>query len=159
MVNILRSKLPQPVLNDMYEKILQQAMTMNKASCGNLQILNKKDQSLEIVVSSGLSSQFLNYFKKVETHDGTVCARALRMRKTVFVPELAMDQFFTPHLKITSLEGIHSVQSTPLISQTGQLIGIISMHYKLPRRHLDAELSKFESFCITTADMIETYLN
>jgi GAF domain-containing protein len=142
----------------MYEKILQQAMTMNKASFGNLQILNNRDQSLEIVASSGLSQQFLNYFKKVEGHDGTVCARALRMRKTVFVPDLATDNFFAPHSNIARVEGIHSVQSTPLISQSGKLIGVISMHYKLPR-HPASGVSKFEKFCSHTADMIESYLN
>jgi GAF domain-containing protein len=159
MVNILKNKLPRHVLDSMYEKILQQAMTINKASCGNLQIINNRDQSLEIVVSSGLSSQFLDHFKKVQTHDGSVCARALRTRKTIFVPDLSTDQFFAPHLTIARIEGIHSVQSTPLISQSGKLIGVVSMHYKLPRRHMDNDHSKFEKFCSNTADMIETYLN
>ncbi|HEY1872153.1 MAG TPA: GAF domain-containing protein [Chitinophagaceae bacterium] len=158
MVNILRSKLPQPVLDNMYEKILQQAMTINRASCGNVQILNKHDQSLQIVVSVGLSSQFLDHFNKVGKHDGSVCARALQTRKTVFVPDLGTDEFFAPHLEIARTEGIHSVQSTPLISRAGQLIGIVSIHYKLPRIP-DTEFSKFEIFCSNMADMIETYLN
>lgn len=159
MVNILRSKLPQPVLNNMYEKILRQAMMINRASCGNMQILNKHDQSLEIVISVGLSGQFLEHFKKVGTHDGSVCARALQARRTIFVSDLSTDEFFVPHLKIALAEGIRSVQSTPLISRTGQLIGMVSTHYKLPRRHADTEFSKFEIFCGNTADMIEAYLN
>jgi GAF domain-containing protein len=143
----------------MYEDILNRAMTMNKASAGNLQILNKNDESLEIVVSSGLSSQFVNHFTKVNAHDGSVCARAMRTRKTAVVEDLSEDKFFAPHLQVALNDGIHSVQSTPLISKTGQFVGIISVHFKLPRHRLQTKLLNFENFCGKTADMIESYLN
>ena len=143
----------------MYWDILHRAMIINKASAGNVQILNKQDESLEIVISSGLSSQFLSHFTKVNTYDGSVCARAMHTGKTVFVKDLSEDKFFAPHLPIALREGIHSVLSTPLISSNGQFVGIVSMHYKLPRRRLQNELLDFEKFCGKTADMIEGYLN
>jgi len=159
MINILKTRLPEDALKTMYDDILRRAMTMNKASAGNLQILNKNDDSLEIVVSSGLSTRFLNHFTKVNASDGSVCARAMRTRKTVIVEDLSADKYFSPHLSIALHDGIHSVQSTPLISHKGQFVGIVSVHYKLPRRRVQTELLNFEYFCSKTADMIEGYLN
>ncbi len=55
MINIFKNKLPVAELNEILDNLLQQAMMMNKARAGTLQIINNEKYSLEVAASSGLS--------------------------------------------------------------------------------------------------------
>lgn len=155
MINILRRKLSVPELNEMLDNFLQQAMMLNKTKAGTLQIINNEEYSLDIAASSGLSRAFIDHFKKVTINDGSVCARALKKGKTIFIENLIQDKSFAPHLTVALENNIHAVQSTPLISSNGNIVGMISTHYKLPHNPSKFELTSFENFCRIAADKIE----
>ena len=155
MINLLKTKLPESALTEMYEKILQQAMMMNKTKTGTLQIINNSTRSLEIVYSIGLSKKFVEHFQKVEANDGSVCGQSLKMVKSVYIMDLTNDKEFQPHLKFAIHDGVYSVLSTPMISAKGKVFGIVSTHFKLPRKLTKTELSRFETFCGNAADNIE----
>ena len=155
MVNLLKRKLPETALNEMYENILHQGMMLNKTKTGTLQIINNKEHSLEIVYSAGVSKKFVDHFKIVEAGDGSVCGRALKNGQSIYVSDLTQDESFVPHLKIALHDGIRAVQSTPLISKNGKVIGILSTHFKLPKKLSKTELTLFENFCQKAADNIE----
>src|SRR6266498_2005151 len=133
MINILRSKAPKEVLSDMYENILLQALLINKTKTGTLHIINNSEHSLELVFYTGLTKEFADHFKIVTPEDGSICGRALKTGRSVFIPDLSRDESFAPHMKYVIESGIRSVQSTPLISRKENVIGVLSTHYKLPR--------------------------
>src|ERR1700721_914472 len=51
--------------------------------------------------------------------------------------------------------GAYAVQSTPLISRSGQLVGMFSTHYRNPRRPTDRELRLLDVLSRQAADLIE----
>ena len=154
MINILKKKLSESELTEVLDNLLQQAMMMNKTKAGTLQLLNKNTHTLELVTSSGLSPEFIDHFKTVTIDDGSVCGRALENGETVFIEDLTKDEAFARHLNLALQNNIVAVQSTPLISSNGLIVGMISTHFNSPRKMTKNNFEEFESFCQEAADKI-----
>lgn len=70
--------------------------------------------------------------------DGSACVRALRKRDPIIVEDVLLDEQFVPCRAIVARAGIRAVQSTPLISTSGALVGVVSTHF--PASHRPTEL-------------------
>lgn len=95
---------------------------------GNLQLMDWKLGHLEIAAQRGFSRQFLERFRIVKRTDDCACGRAFHLRDTVVVEDVANDPAFLSLREAAQQAGFRSVQSTPLISRSGALLGIISTH-------------------------------
>ena len=51
--------------------------------------------------------------------------------------------------------GIHACQTTPLITRTGNLVGMISTHWRTRHQPSENDLSQFDILARQVADMIE----
>jgi GAF domain-containing protein len=158
MVSILRSKIDETSFQSTLNDILREAMKINRAKLGNMQIINNQNNWLEIVAQRGFTSEFVEHFKFVTVDDGSICGRAMKSRRSVFVDDVNADSDFFPHLKFANDAGFRAVISTPLISSQGNIIGIISNHFSLPHRFTKDELLRFEKFCSDAADKIEKFI-
>jgi GAF domain-containing protein len=65
------------------------------------------------------------------------------------------DPLFAPHRHIASSAGFRAVQSTPLFGRGGDLLGMISTHFKRPHRPSDRELRLTDLYARLAAEMIE----
>ena len=107
---------------------LEEALVITRQMQGNVQFVEWRAGYLEIVAHRGFSTEFLTTFQRVRSSDGCACGRALLQRRTVLVHDVYYDKRF-PALRAVGQEaGFISVQSTPLISSNGALLGIISTH-------------------------------
>jgi PAS domain S-box-containing protein len=61
----------------------------------------------------------------------------------------------TPALDVLLAAGVRAVQSTPLVGRSGQLVGMLSAHYRAPRRPLDRDLRVLDLLARQAADWIE----
>lgn len=111
------------------------------ARFGNVQLVDWKSGSLEIKSQCGFDAEFLNFFGRVKLQDGSACARALRNRSSIIIEDVMLDPQFGPCCEIILRAGIRAVQSTPLISSSGALVGILSTHFALPHRPTDRQMS------------------
>ena len=159
MIETLRKKLHGPELYEVLDNLLQQAMMMCETKAGTFQLINKTNNSLEIVTSFGLSEEFITHFRFVNCYDGSVCGRALAKGETVFIPDLTSDRSFARHLNLALQNNIRSVQSTPLISSSNQIVVMISVHFMTPKKISKINLQEFESFCKKAADKIEELIS
>jgi GAF domain-containing protein len=135
VIQIERSDKVQSVTH----ALLQRALRITGATLGNVQLANwSADGSLRIAAQEGFRDEFLNFFERVQMDDHCACARALRRSEVVLVPDIALDPEFGPCADIVARAGVRAVQSTPLISSSGALIGIVSTHF--PRHHRPTDL-------------------
>jgi PAS domain S-box-containing protein len=112
--------------------VLKSSMEITGADKGNIQLLNTATGKLEIAAQEGLEGPFLDYFKDVDETGSSACGQALCTRKRVIIEDVEEDPAFAPHRKVAAEAGIRSVQSTPLISRTGELLGVLSTHHGHP---------------------------
>lgn len=113
----------------MLESALDAALEASDAQMGNVQI--KTPDGLRIVAQRGFSAAFLEFFSCV-TDAHCACGSALARGARVLVDDVASDPIFcgTDAGRTMIDAGALAVQSTPLVSSSGEVLGMVSTHYR-----------------------------
>ncbi|WP_165235406.1 ATP-binding protein [Aquisphaera insulae] len=137
-------------------EIVDAAIVLTIADMGNIQLLDRASSTLRIVASRGFEAPFLEFFDAV--HDGqTACGSAMRSGERVIIGDVTASPVFEgqPALDAMLGAGARDVQSTPLIGRSGQLVGMLSTHYRVPRVPSDRDLHVLDQLARQAADWIE----
>lgn len=137
-------------LND----ILKVAIEISGADKGKIQLLDAEAGALVIRAHSGFDEPFLKFFSHVT--GGGAGALAMQTRNRVIVEDILESDVLGPDALDALLDaGVRSVQSTPLKSSSGALLGIISTHFSTPRRPSEQELRLMDLLARQAADYLE----
>ena len=136
------------------DNLLTMALLMHRTNMGIIQLLDRKTGFLKIVAQQGFNASFLENFKEVSANDNTACGRALHTREIVVIDDVTADPLFTAHKKIAIYAGFRSVQSTPLICREGDILGVLSTHFRTPRKFSEEELKSLREYGQHSADVI-----
>jgi PAS domain S-box-containing protein len=141
---------PQPLL----QGIMDAAVAIMVADRGTLQVV--QEDSLRIVAQCGHDQQFLDFFTSAETRASAYCEAMLR-RERVVIPDVEESPLFlgTPSLVALRQAGVRAIQSTPLVSRTGTLLGIITTQWGIPHYPDEHDLWRIDLLARQAADMIE----
>jgi PAS domain S-box-containing protein len=146
---MLASTELQPLL----EEVLNAIISLQKADFGNIQLYNMESQTLEIVAQRGFQQDFLDHFRSVHD-DGAACGRAMQGRERIIIEDVQTDPKFEPHRAIAASAGFRAVQSTPLFTCGGELVGMISTHFRQPHRPSEHELRFTDLYAVHAAELI-----
>ena len=124
--------------------LLHRAVDLSQTNFGNVQVMSWTAGCLEIKAQRGFDEGFLRYFERVRIEDGSACARALRSRDAIVIEDIMADEEFSPCRQVVSHAGIRAVQSSPIISSSGALLGIVSTHFAAPHRPTRIELRELQ---------------
>ncbi len=138
-------------------KILQAAIKLTSADKGNIQLLDPISKTLRIVAQKGFEQPFLDFFAHVGLQEAAVCGTALRFLERVIVEDVTKSQIFrgTPALGVLLDAGVRAVHSTPLITGTGHVIGMISIHYRTPWHPTPQQLAQLDQLLAKSVDILE----
>jgi len=116
------------------DDLLDQAIAVMDADFGNIQLLDRNDNRLRIVASRGFESEFLEFFAVVGGDDHSACAFALAASDRVVISDINISPFFVGKRSGEVLRDakVRAVQSTPLVHADGNLLGMISIHWRDP---------------------------
>ncbi len=87
------------------------------------------EDELAIVAQRGLSADFLKTFQRVRRDDASACGRALCLGVPVVIMNVEEDADFAVFRQEAKSAGFRAVQSTPMITGRGDLLGIVSTHF------------------------------
>lgn len=137
-------------------EVLATALKITGADKGNIQLLHANGV-LKIEAQHGFSEHFLDFFSSVRKGDDAACGEAFARGERVVVEDIERSPIFagTPALKILLADGVRAVQSTPLMSRNGAVIGILSTHYATPRQPNERDLRLIDLLARQAADLIE----
>jgi PAS domain S-box-containing protein len=143
-------------MKGLLEDMVDAAITITHAAKGNLQLFDPSTGTLSIAASRGFSKEWVAFFQTVHS-DPAVCAQAMRAKSRVIVQDVRTSPVFagTPARDIQLNDGILAVQSTPLLSRSGELLGIISTHFSQPHAPGESELHWLDLLCRQAADLLE----
>lgn len=135
---------------ELTKSALKRCLAITGQALGNVQLVDWEMGWLEIVAQRGFHLDFLNSFRRVSTRDACACGRALLRRDTVVIDDITTDREFSPFKAVAERAGFKAVQSTPLMSSNGAIVGIISTHGDCsPNRH---HLEQIKSLAQETAN-------
>jgi PAS domain S-box-containing protein len=136
-------------------QVLDASIAMHRADFGNIQVYNPAIGALEIVAQRGFKQDFLDAFRIVDMEDESACARSMRQGKQVTIEDVEKDPAYVPYREMAAAAGYRAVQSTPLVSRRGDLIGMLSTHFRHPHLPTDRELRMLDLYARQAADVIE----
>lgn len=114
-------------IDEKIQVALRDVVALHGAEMGNVQ-LPGRDGQLVIVAARNLTLAFLKMFERVAIDSGTVCGRAARAGKPVFVADVRTDADFQPYVELADSVPFRSVLSFPLVTSGGELVGMVSAH-------------------------------
>lgn len=137
--------------------IVEAAISVTGADKGNLQLRDDRSGALTIAAQSGFDATFLKFFDQVTDEPAARGAAAASGDERVVIEDVRQSDVFagTAALKVLLMADVQAVQSTPLVSGRGQLLGMISTFYKNPYRPTDRQLMFVDILARQAADYIE----
>lgn len=162
---LLQSISMELILEDniqtLYEKIIEAAMKIMHSEYASMQMLHNdecKGDKLQLLAFRGFNPEAAKFWEWVYAEDaGSTCGEALRIGKRVIASNVEESEFMknTEDLEVYMQTGIYAVQTTPLHSRSGNIIGMISTHWSKPHEPLESELRYLDLLARQAADLIE----
>ncbi len=140
---------------ELLSEILDAGLEITAADMGNIQLLDDSGRP-RIVAHHGFNAAFLEFFGDV--HNGVAaCGSALQKGERVIVEDVAGSPIFagTPAREAMLAAEARAVQSTPLVSRSGKVLGMFSTHYSRQQRPTERELRILDLLARQAADLIE----
>ena len=138
------------------DEIVDAAISITGAEMGNLQILDAGSRRLVVAAQRGLPREWIEFWNNHEDQEGS-CTVALRLGQRVVVEDVQTSAIFkgTEALEVQLRAGIRAVQSTPLIGRSGQMVGMVSTHFRTPHRPDARVLRLLDLLVRQAADIID----
>ena len=125
MLEQMRNRLDgQRTFEGAVDTILRDVIALHGAEFGNVQL--PIGPKFVIVAQQNLSADFLNAFRTVDKHQDCACGRVIRLGKPVVVADVNEDKDYARYRSNAKAAGYRAVQSSPLHTGDGALIGIVS---------------------------------
>ncbi len=138
-----------------YADIMDAAILLTDADCGNMQIVADDGNTLEIVAHKGYSDEFIRRYQTI-ADVSTICAQAKEQKSRIIVDDVSCGTIFDEDNRRFMLgEGMVCIQSTPMFSVAGKLLGIMSTHYKSPHVFDERQLRVLDLLSRQAANVIE----
>ena len=135
-------------------EVLKTAISMVGAAKGNVQLYNPTDDTLKIIAHQGFDEEFLECFESVPT-GYSCCGTAMERRDRVIIEDVFADERFSDLGPIYARHGFLAVQSTPLFTGDGRLLGMFSTHFSKPYRPTERDLRLLDQVAQQAGRIIE----
>lgn len=143
-------------IQSVYDEVNVASMKLINADAAAVQIYDAETEKLVLISSAGFPPEALERFHFRDRASATSCGGALLSGERRFV-DFDDRTRCDPH---GDLEWIHAAgyvsgQSTPLITRSGKLIGMLSNYWRRKHRPEDRELRYLDLLARQVADLIE----
>lgn len=141
---------------EVFAAILDAAVAISSADYGSVQVFDTSTGELRLVVQQGLPSHWEDFWRSVPPGKGA-CGTALAQGARVIVEDVEQSPLFagTAALEVQRRAGVRAVQSTPLLGRAAEPLGVISTHYKTPRRPSEIALRLLDLLARHVADLLQ----
>jgi signal transduction histidine kinase/ActR/RegA family two-component response regulator len=135
-------------------EVLQAAIAVPHTSLGLLSLGAPDRPGLALAVQAGFDQSFLDEVRHAPPGGGA-CGTAYLERRQVVVEDVAVDPIFAAYRGAAVRAGFRSCHSTPLCTRRGDIIGVLSLFFPIPRRPPERELRLMDLHARIAADAIE----
>jgi len=162
-IKLLRGVSAQLIYEDVgsiYEKILDAAAAIMGSDYATMQAFYPERGNggeLRMLGYRGLSPQAAKFWEWVRPDSGCTCGEALRTGKRAIAADVKTCEFMAGSADQAAYlaADIHAGQSTPLLSRSGKLLGMISTHWRNPHQPSERDLRLLDILSRQAADLIE----
>jgi PAS domain S-box-containing protein len=137
------------------EEVLDAALALMEAELGNVRLLDRGTRELRIVAQRGFGTEYLERFASVGANSGEVCAKAAQQGRRVIVEDVQSEAQFAHYRAIATTAGFRGIQSTPIMSRRGELLGVLSTYFRDPQHPSERALRMIDLYARQAAEFLE----
>ncbi len=159
--NISMKLIYEDNIQALYEAIMDAATQIMKSDYASMQMLHidkSRGDKLKLLAFRGFSPEAAKFWEWVYADDaGSTCGEALRTGQRIIASNVEECSFMdgTEDLYVYLQTGIYAVQTTPLYSRNGKMIGMISTHWSKPHEPSERDIRLLDVLARQAADIIE----
>lgn len=147
-------------VQSIHAKLLDAAAAIMGSDFASIQVLHPErgeHGELHLLGHRGFTPETAKFWEWVTLDSASTCGAALRTGERVVVADITRCEFMdgTEDLKAHQETGIRAVQTTPLVSRSGRLLGMISTHWREPHEPSDSALQRLDVLARQAADLLE----
>ncbi|GAB3767232.1 hypothetical protein GCM10028796_28140 [Ramlibacter monticola] len=147
----------------LFEPILEAATELMAADAASLQLLDPGGERLLLLGARKLHPASCAWWQQVDAGSASARGQSLRSGSRAIVEDVEdVEDVERDPLMAGSRDleeyrrsGLRAVQSTPLLSRSGRPIGLLSTHWREPRRAADMDFDLFDLLARQLADLVE----
>ena len=143
----------------LYESIMDAAVSIMRSEFASMQLLlpDRNGGELHLLAFHGFDAEAAAFWGRVHADSQTPCGMALRTGARSVVQDVEECHWMagTEDLFTFRHAGIRAAQSTPLVSRKGNLVGMISTHWRRPHEPSERDLRLFDLLARQATDLIE----
>jgi PAS domain S-box-containing protein len=141
----------------LYERLLDALIGLMSADMGSMHVLEPERGELWLMAWRGFHPAAAAFWEWVHLDSASTCGHALYYGNRIIVPDVEACDWMvgTADLDAYRQSGIRAVQSTPLLSRSGRLLGMMSTHWREPHQPADRALRVMDVVARQAADLIE----
>jgi PAS domain S-box-containing protein len=149
-------------IDALYERILDGAIDLASADMGSLQMHDPTRNELRLLAWRGFHPESAAFWDRIQLGSAHAsCGVSFLSGRRVIVPNADDCDFMAGSVDLAHyrLSGIRAVQSTPLVSRFGQIVGMVSTHWREPHQPSERALRSIDVLARQAADLIERTRN
>ena len=116
------------------QEVLDATLVLMEVDKSYVQLLKPETRELRIVAHRGFPQEFLDTFQNPAVEPSAVFASAAQRGERVIIEDVQTDPSPASQRAIAASAGFRAVQSTPVMSRKGKLLGILATHFRTPHR-------------------------
>jgi two-component sensor histidine kinase len=153
----ISTQLIQKDGKELYDAILDAAQGLLRSDMATMQVFEAAGDGLRMLSWRGFDPERIKAFDWVARDAGSSCAAALRAGARVVIPDIEVSDHVvgTPAHPALRACAIRSAQSTPLVSRSGAVIGMITTHWRTPHQPSEKSLLLIDVLARQAADLID----
>jgi len=153
----ISTQLIQEGADSLHDAILAAAQRLLRYDMAPMQVFDVAGDGLKMLSWRGFDVEHIKAFDWVGRDAGSSCAAALRAGARVVIPDIETSDHVvgTPAHPALRLCGIRSAQSTPLVSRSGIMLGMITNHWREPHAPGERALLLIDVLARQAADLID----
>ena len=146
--------------DSLYDHLLGAAMELMASDAACVQMLDADTASLRLLAWKNFDPECVPFWLRVAAGAGSTCSKALSDNQRVVVTDIEACEFMagTQEQREYRRAGVRGVQSTPLRSRTGRLLGMLTTHWRTPHTATDDDFRFFDVLARQAADFLERTL-
>jgi signal transduction histidine kinase/ActR/RegA family two-component response regulator len=141
----------------LYQHVVDVAREIMRSNFASLQIYHPERDELQQLAHRGFDPAVAAGWLWLKSTAGTVCGLAVQSRRRVVVPDVdtSAELAGTQHPETYRNAGIQALQSTPLLSRKGTIVGMLSTHWARPTTPSEDDLRLLDVLARLAADLLE----
>jgi PAS domain S-box-containing protein len=143
--------------NGLYDRILDAIIGLISADMASIHVFNPWRGALQLRAWKGFHPESAAFWEWIRFDSITTCGLAFSSGCRIVVPDTETCAFLAGTLDLDQYRRskIRAVQSTPLLSRSGYLLGVISTHWRESHQPTEHTLQRLDVLARQVVDLIE----